>query len=75
MGVRRLKRVGDVSGVGRRHDALLGINTTPGGAYFSFEYGNGQFSIGNNGCTCEDLSNGLQAESGCKCAFPVDGSV
>lgn len=51
------------------------IDTDPAGARFTFDYGDGQFSIGNNGCTCGDLSSGLTAETGCKCAFPVDGLV
>lgn len=54
---------------------IKSVDKTPGAkdAYFQFDYGNGEFSIGNNGCTCGDLSSGLQAASGCKCAFPVSG--
>lgn len=54
---------------------VTSINTTPGGARFTFAYGDGKYSIGNNGCACGDLSSGLEAESGCKCAFPVDGTA
>lgn len=50
-------------------------NTMMGAAYFRFAYGNGLFSIGNNGCECQDMSSGLMAAQGCKCAFPVDGTV
>jgi hypothetical protein len=46
-----------------------------GSPYFEFLYGNGEFSIGNNHCGCQDMSQGLFAEAGCKCAFPVDGTV
>ena len=52
---------------------VTSINTDVGGASFTFTYGDGQYSIGNNGCTCGDLSSGLEGETGCKCAFPVDG--
>ncbi|WPG98190.1 Hypothetical protein R9X50_00097600 [Acrodontium crateriforme] len=48
-------------------------NTGVGGAYFSFDYGNGEFSINNNQCGCQDMSSGLQGAQGCKCAFPVSG--
>ena len=44
-----------------------------GSPYFDFVYGNGEFSIGNNHCGCQDMSVGLTAQAGCKCAFPVDG--
>lgn len=49
------------------------IDTDVGGGYFKFAYANGLYTIGNNGCTCEDLSSGLEAEQGCKCAFPLEG--
>lgn len=49
------------------------IDTDLGGGYFKFVYANGQYTIGNNGCTCSDLSSGLEGEQGCKCAFPLEG--
>jgi hypothetical protein len=49
------------------------IDTDLGGPYFKFAYANGLYSIGNNGCTCSDLSSGLEGEQGCKCAFPLQG--
>lgn len=49
------------------------INTDLGGGYFKFAYANGLYTIGNNGCTCENLSSGLEGEQGCKCAFPLQG--
>lgn len=48
-------------------------DTMVGGGYFRFAYGNGLFSIGNNGCECQDMSHGLTAAEGCGCAFPVNG--
>lgn len=51
------------------------IDMDLGGGYFKFYYGNGEFTIGNNGCTCQDDSSGLQGSQGCKCAFPQDGVV
>lgn len=50
-------------------------DTMAGGAYFRFAYGDGLFSIGNNGCECQDMSHGLMAALGCKCAFSVNGIV
>lgn len=49
------------------------INTDLGAGSFKFAYANGLYSIGNNGCTCGDLSSGLEGEQGCKCAFPLEG--
>lgn len=43
--------------------------------YFRFEYGDGRFSIGNNGCECQDMVDGLRGAQGCKCAFPIDGTT
>lgn len=44
-----------------------------GDPYFSFNYGNGKYSIRNNHCVCNDDGSGLAAAVGCRCAFPVDG--
>ena len=41
--------------------------------YFSFNYGNGDYSIDNNHCGCSDSTEGLSASQSCKCAFPVAG--
>jgi hypothetical protein len=49
------------------------IDTSVGGPYFSFNYANGKYSINNNHCGCQDMSSGLEAEKGCKCAFPIHG--
>jgi hypothetical protein len=49
------------------------INTDVGKPYFSFAYANGLYSINNNHCSCQDMFSGLEAEKGCKCAFPIDG--
>ena len=44
------------------------------GAYFSFKYANGEYSIGNNGCVCNTMSSDFNAAAkGCRCAFPVAG--
>ncbi|KAI2620579.1 hypothetical protein GGR54DRAFT_105408 [Hypoxylon sp. NC1633] len=45
----------------------------PGDARFTFNYANGRYSIGNNDCKCQDVSHDLEAESACKCAFPIHG--
>jgi hypothetical protein len=52
---------------------VTSINTGVGSGYFSFNYGAGKYSINNNGCGCSDMSSGLEAEQGCKCAFPIAG--
>ncbi|KAJ5604886.1 hypothetical protein N7510_010040 [Penicillium lagena] len=44
-----------------------------GQPYFSFNYGNGVYSINNNHCVCNSDDDGLTAGQGCRCAFPVDG--
>ena len=49
------------------------IDSGVGGGYFSFEYANGVYSIGKNGCGCSDSTEGLTADQSCKCAFPVAG--
>ncbi|ROV99829.1 hypothetical protein VSDG_02971 [Cytospora chrysosperma] len=49
------------------------INTDVGDPRFKFAYANGQYSIGENGCACKDVSHDLEAEQACKCAFPLEG--
>jgi hypothetical protein len=49
------------------------ISTDPGDSSFDFNYGNGKFSTGNNGCACEKGDSGLELITRCKCAFPVNG--
>ncbi|KAJ4145186.1 hypothetical protein LMH87_004042 [Akanthomyces muscarius] len=49
------------------------VNLSIGGLYYRFEYADGRYSIGNNHCKCDDMSHGLTAEEGCKCAFPLLG--
>lgn len=49
------------------------IDTGISEGYFRFTYGNGAYSIGNNGCGCSDSAGGLSADQSCKCAFPVAG--
>ncbi|KAI0382162.1 hypothetical protein F5Y04DRAFT_279945 [Hypomontagnella monticulosa] len=49
------------------------VNFDVGAPRFKFDYANGEFSIGNNQCTCQDVSHDLEAESACKCAFPLQG--
>ncbi|KAI1500626.1 hypothetical protein F5X99DRAFT_385419 [Biscogniauxia marginata] len=53
---------------------LRSINTDVGSPYFSFDYGDGRYSIRNNQCVCHDESSGLTAQVGCRCGFPVDGT-
>lgn len=52
---------------------LKKIDTALGGGYFSFAYGNGEFSIGNNHCTCQNDSEGVEGKMDCACAFPKAG--
>ena len=55
---------------------ITSVNYDIGDPHFEFLYGNGKFSIGNNQCTCSEMSTGaLSAMKGCKCRFPVDGTV
>jgi hypothetical protein len=49
------------------------VNMDVGDPYFSFLYGDGQYSINNNHCVCVDDGGGLEAIVACRCAFPVDG--
>ncbi|KAI1409301.1 hypothetical protein F5Y13DRAFT_193542 [Hypoxylon sp. FL1857] len=49
------------------------VNFDVGAPRFQFAYANGLFTIGNNHCTCKDVSHNLEAESACKCAFPLHG--
>jgi hypothetical protein len=51
------------------------VNMDVGAPSFTYLYGNGKFSIGNNGCVCNDNNNGLKAGTSCRCAFPLDGNV
>ena len=57
-------------------DYVLDVKTIDRGigeGYFSFEYANGLYSIGNNGCGCKNDDEDLTAVESCKCAFPVAG--
>lgn len=50
------------------------ISADVGDPYFSFKYGNGKYSIGNNGCVCGKIGTSFNdARKGCRCAFPVAG--
>lgn len=40
---------------------------------FKFAYGNGEYTIGKNGCHCTSMTNDFEGAKGCKCAFPVSG--
>ena len=44
-----------------------------GAPTFTFNYGNGKYSIRNNHCGCQDESKGITAIKSCKCAFPQNG--
>lgn len=44
-----------------------------GNPYFSFKYGDGKYSIRNNGCVCQRTGSGIQGEKSCRCAFPLSG--
>lgn len=47
-----------------------------GDPYFNMAYGNGEFVINNNGCTCGEMDDSINSVSvGCRCAFPIDGTV
>lgn len=52
---------------------VTSLNYGPVEPYFSFLYANKNFSIGDNGCGCEETGGGLEAVYGCKCVFPVNG--
>lgn len=48
-------------------------NYDVGNPKFKFSYGDGTYQIGENGCTCQDASNGLQGAQAYKCSFPLNG--
>lgn len=52
---------------------VTAINTGAGAGSFTFDYGDGTYTINNNGCDCVDDSSGLEGAQACKCAFPQDG--
>ena len=55
---------------------LSTINTDIADPFFDFQYANGDFAVGENGCGCDQISNAVAAVVvGCKCAFPVDGEL
>ncbi|KAK2763032.1 hypothetical protein FQN54_009665 [Arachnomyces sp. PD_36] len=49
------------------------VNYSVGDGDFSFAYAAGDYMIGENGATCEEIGGGLRVEIGCKSAFPVNG--
>jgi hypothetical protein len=53
---------------------VVDIDTELGGKYFRFKYGNGEYEINNNGCTCSGMSSGLEGATGCRCAFHLMGT-
>ncbi|KUI69559.1 hypothetical protein VM1G_04722 [Cytospora mali] len=50
------------------------IDFDVGSPSFKFAYADGTYSIGENNCDCKDVSDDLEAEQACKCAFPLDGA-
>jgi hypothetical protein len=53
--------------------SVTSVNFDVGGGRFKFLYANGQYSIGENHCTCQDVASGLKGAQACKCAFPING--
>ncbi|KUL81700.1 hypothetical protein ZTR_09665 [Talaromyces verruculosus] len=49
------------------------VNFDVGDGDFRFSYGAGDYMIGENHTECNDMSEGLRAEVGCKTAFPLNG--
>ncbi|CEL03557.1 hypothetical protein ASPCAL04711 [Aspergillus calidoustus] len=49
------------------------VNFAVGGGDFTFSYANGEYMIGENQATCEDISEGLRGVEACKTAFPLNG--
>ncbi|KAL4861059.1 hypothetical protein BDV12DRAFT_180807 [Aspergillus spectabilis] len=49
------------------------VNFDLGGGDFTFAYANGDYMIGENGATCEDISDGLRGVEACKTGFPING--
>ncbi|KAF9888294.1 hypothetical protein FE257_008867 [Aspergillus nanangensis] len=63
-----------INDIGLPYDIkITSVNTDVGDGYFNFGYSDGAYMIGENGATCGDLSDGLEAEVGCKTGFPVNG--
>lgn len=59
---------------------VLTVNTVSfdvSSPYFAFTYGNGKFSVGNNGCVCAKTqqSTATDLEKAYRCAIPVSGMV
>lgn len=57
---------------------VTSVNYDVGDPYFSFTYGDGEYSVRNNQCVCNDTDDttagGLGVDIGCRCAFPIDGT-
>ncbi|KAH8697056.1 hypothetical protein BGW36DRAFT_358871 [Talaromyces proteolyticus] len=52
----------------------ISVYMDPGDPWFSFAYGNGLFSTGNNGCDCKKNENDITyVSAACGCAFPQSG--
>ena len=52
---------------------LTTISTTTPSGYFSFQYGNGKYSIDNNHCGCSHSAKSTTVYQSYNCAFPVAG--
>ncbi|KAI0889635.1 uncharacterized protein GGS22DRAFT_182980 [Annulohypoxylon maeteangense] len=52
---------------------IKSVDFDVGSPRFKFAYADGEYSIGENGCACKNVSHGLEGEQACKCAFPLHG--
>ena len=54
--------------------SITDVSLFLGGEWYAFLYGDGLYEINENHCLCQDMSDGLRGATGCRCAFPVDGT-
>ncbi|GAB1214930.1 hypothetical protein ATERTT37_004111 [Aspergillus terreus] len=63
-----------INDIGLPYDiAISQVNFDVGAPSFTINYANGAYMIGENGATCQDISDGLYAEQACHAAFPING--
>ncbi|KAL5356333.1 hypothetical protein BJX96DRAFT_162390 [Aspergillus floccosus] len=63
-----------INDIGLPYDiAISQVNLDVGDPSFTINYANGAYMIGENGATCQDISDGLYAEQACHAAFPING--
>ncbi|EAW06733.1 uncharacterized protein ACLA_084280 [Aspergillus clavatus NRRL 1] len=63
-----------INDIGMPYDIKISqVNMALGAGDFTIGYANGDYMIGENGATCQDISKGLRAVTACHTAFPING--